>query len=230
MAQQVSPDAKAISCHLAVRASKCIHPPPPPPLPCATPTCSHTHLGSRGKGPGMGGGHQSSCPTWVRDSPGTTLHSNGPPSKNQTRSMSSVAVFYASPPPPKRHVGKEVWWGVCGTWGNWPAASRAVKLSQGNVHSSSCPSPAQPLLSSHPTRSRSSSSKKIPSGECPLFPGLTFQMMEHVPLVQRTPHLHEISQSNYHFNCNEIRIVSSLHGKHCLNHFQYLTHAIFKHP
>ena len=123
---------------------------PSPPTPSAILTCSHTspRLKLQMFCPGMGAGHPILMPHTVWDSTRTMLCSNWPPSKDQTRNMSNVAIFYP-PPPPKKNVGKEVWsehiWETC------PLLLEAMKLNQENCNSSSRPSPTQLLLNSHPT-------------------------------------------------------------------------------
>lgn len=148
MAQQVSRDAKPISCHLAVRASKCPH--PPPPVPPSHTVTRHLGLSCKCSAQEWERVTQSSCPTWCETQlERTMLCSNWPPSKDQTRNMSNVAIFYPPPPSPPKNVGKQVWsehiWETC------PLLLEAMKLNQENCNSSSCPSTTQLLLNSHPT-------------------------------------------------------------------------------
>lgn len=146
MAQQVSRDAKPISCHLAVRASKCPHPPPPvPPLHTVT---RHLGLSCKCSAQEWEPVTQSSCPTWCEIQLELCFVPTGHPQK--TKQETCLMWLFSTPHPhPPKNVGKQVWsehiWETC------PLLPEAMKLNQENCNSSSCPSPTQLLLNSHPT-------------------------------------------------------------------------------
>lgn len=123
MAQQVSRDAKPISCHRAVRASKCPHHPPPvPPLHTVT---RHLGLSCKCSAQEWERVTQSSCPTWCETQLELCFVPTGHPQKTKQETCLMWLFSTPHPHPPQKCRETSL---VRAHMGNLPTASRSHEV------------------------------------------------------------------------------------------------------